>query len=142
MKKIKFYVACYGVVALMNLLLSIILVQRIGIEGVAWGTTIPFIIMTPLFMWNTFRILDIKVREYVRIVLASTLPFALLNTAVLYGFLYLHVPANLIEVIVYFAVSVSIFFSLFYYIGLDEREKKDFKGIFSAIRNREETNEI
>jgi O-antigen/teichoic acid export membrane protein len=51
--------------AVANLALSIILVRRIGIYGVAWGTTIPSVIVE-LFLWPSYicRLLVIPVRTY------------------------------------------------------------------------------
>ncbi len=49
-----------------NLVLSVILVRKIGLVGVAWGTVIPDVICTAVVVpWYTLRILKLKVREYV-----------------------------------------------------------------------------
>jgi O-antigen/teichoic acid export membrane protein len=83
--KILAYVALGEGVA--NLLLSIVLVKRIGVIGVAWGTVIPHLISTTLVIpFYTLRILRMSVREYVgrgfvRPILCS-LPIAVLC----YGF--------------------------------------------------------
>jgi O-antigen/teichoic acid export membrane protein len=65
-----------------NLILSIILVRRIGIYGVAWGSAIPSVIIE-LLLWPTYicRLVQIPVRTYlwqawIRSSLA-VLPFAL-----------------------------------------------------------------
>ena len=64
-----------------NLVLSVILVQKIGLVGVAWGTVIPDVICTGIVIpWYTLRILNLSAREYlvrayVRPVVAS-LPIA------------------------------------------------------------------
>jgi O-antigen/teichoic acid export membrane protein len=49
-----------------NLLLSVILVRKIGIFGVAWGTTIPSLVLH-LFFWPPYicRLVDMPVRKYV-----------------------------------------------------------------------------
>jgi O-antigen/teichoic acid export membrane protein len=48
-----------------NLILSVILVRRIGVYGVAWGTTIPSVIIEVLF-WPIFisRLVKISVRTF------------------------------------------------------------------------------
>jgi O-antigen/teichoic acid export membrane protein len=49
-----------------NLVLSVILVQRIGLVGVAWGTVIPDLICTGVIIpAYTLRTLNLGVREYV-----------------------------------------------------------------------------
>ncbi len=48
-----------------NLVLSIILVRKIGLVGVAWGTVIPHAINTAVIIpWYTLRILKLSVSEY------------------------------------------------------------------------------
>ena len=65
-----------------NLILSVILVRRIGIYGVAWGSAIPSVVIE-LLLWPTYicRLVQIPVRSYlwqawIRTSLA-VLPFAL-----------------------------------------------------------------
>jgi O-antigen/teichoic acid export membrane protein len=67
---------------LCNLALSIILVRKIGIVGVAWGTAIPNIAVNLLFWpWYVRRTLGVPVREYARslwlLPTLSLLPFAI-----------------------------------------------------------------
>ena len=68
--------------AVANLVLSVILVQKIGIYGVAWGTAIPSIIIE-LLLWPGYvsRLVDIPVRTYLWQTWARTglaiVPFAL-----------------------------------------------------------------
>jgi O-antigen/teichoic acid export membrane protein len=68
--------------AIANFVLSVILVRRIGIYGVAWGTTIPSVIIE-LLLWPRFicQLVEIPVRTYLwqtwfRTALGSV-PFAL-----------------------------------------------------------------
>jgi O-antigen/teichoic acid export membrane protein len=49
-----------------NLVLSIVLARRMGLEGVAWGTVIPSLALQ-LFFWPRYicRTLDMPIREYI-----------------------------------------------------------------------------
>ncbi len=51
---------CYGAEAIANLVLSLILVQPLGIVGVAWGTAIPHVIITtivfPIMIARTLKV--------------------------------------------------------------------------------------
>lgn len=48
-----------------NLVLSIILIRKIGLVGVAWGTVIPDVICTAVIVpWYTLRKLQLSAREY------------------------------------------------------------------------------
>lgn len=72
---------------LCNLALSIFLVKRMGIIGVAYGTAIPNVIVDVCFWpWYVRRTLGIPIRDYVRSIwinpLISLLPFAVCTYAV------------------------------------------------------------
>ena len=59
-------IAIWGIIeSVLNLSLSIILVRRIGIYGVAWGTTIPSVIME-MILWPGYicKLLQMQVRTY------------------------------------------------------------------------------
>lgn len=137
MNRLRFLVACFGIIAVMNLVLSILLVGQMGLEGVAWGTTIPFIIMALPLMWNSFRIIGIDWRMYAKEVLGKNIPFALCMAAVLYLLLLFHIPGNLIEIGIYYIVSMAVFFVLFYFLALTEDERKDLKSIFSILKPKD-----
>lgn len=76
----------YFVEALCNLVLSIALVRPLGICGVAWGTTLPSLVVSLLFWpWYVRHTLDVPVRAYLtatwfRPALAA-IPFGILTYA-------------------------------------------------------------
>jgi O-antigen/teichoic acid export membrane protein len=75
-------VPVYLLEALANLVMSIVLVRTMGIFGVAWGSTIPNLIVCFLFWpWYMRRTLQIPVRQYVASTwgwpLLAMVPFAL-----------------------------------------------------------------
>lgn len=142
MNKIKFFVTCYGIVAVLNLILSIILVHYIGLEGVALGTTIPFIVMAPFFMWNTFKVLNIDWKDYVKKVLFTNIPYALCVSLILYLLIFLYAPASLFEIGFYYIISISMYFAMFYYLGLDQEERDELKEMFSKLTFRGIQDEI
>jgi O-antigen/teichoic acid export membrane protein len=48
-----------------NLILSIILIRRMGLVGVAWGTVLPDVICTAVIIpWYTLRMVRLSAREY------------------------------------------------------------------------------
>jgi O-antigen/teichoic acid export membrane protein len=50
-----------------NLVLSVILIRKIGLAGVAWGTVIPDLICTSVIIpWLTLRKLNLGVGEYLK----------------------------------------------------------------------------
>src|SRR5262249_42585793 len=60
----------YGRLAIMeavaNLILSVALVHPLGIEGVAWGTTIPNLLFNCILAVYVCRLLDIRIGMYLR----------------------------------------------------------------------------
>ena len=65
MAKHKFLAYLILAEGLVNLILSIILIRRMGLIGVAWGTAIPDVICTALIIpWYTLKVLEMGAREY------------------------------------------------------------------------------
>lgn len=82
--KLVVLVACFE--ALSNVTLSIVLARRMGIFGVAWGTTLPSLAVGLLFWpWYVRRALGIPMQDYLMSTwlrpIISMIPFALLTQA-------------------------------------------------------------
>ncbi len=150
MNRIKKFVKYYGIVAVMNLGLSIFLVhQGFGLTGVALGTTIPFVLLEVLFLRHVFNVLGIKWRTYAKQVFAKTFPFAGVTAVLMYGLLLWRTPIIIgthttlfglikdsVEIGLYFAFGCGLYLLLFYLKGLDTKEKAEIKHIVSRIRAR------
>ncbi|GAH36960.1 unnamed protein product, partial [marine sediment metagenome] len=150
MNKIKKFVKYYGVVAVLNLGLSIYLVQEgFGLTGVALGTTIPFVLFEVFFLRHVFNVLGIDWRTYLRDVFAKTFPYAGVVAVLMYVVLLWHTPVvapadTLIELIIefvtkigpYFVLGCGVYMLLFYLNGLESYEKEDIKKVIAKIRVR------
>jgi O-antigen/teichoic acid export membrane protein len=66
MSKMRGAIIAFVVSALANLLLSIWWGRCYGITGVAWGTSIPLIMVSVFIFWYTCRLLRIGIRGYLR----------------------------------------------------------------------------
>lgn len=74
---------------LLNVVLSIFLVRKIGLIGVAWGTVIPELICTGLIVpIYTLRMVKLDAREYLRRAYVRPLLCAIPLVAVGYGFAF------------------------------------------------------
>jgi hypothetical protein len=140
MNKIKKFVQITGIIALFNLVLSIILVRMgYGLTGVALGTTIPFVIMEYFFLRHILTVLDVSWRTYANKIVLKTFPIAAVVAVIMYILLYVHTPSavsffwDIVGVGMYFLLGVAIYLILFYFYGLEEHEKKDIKEILSKI---------
>lgn len=87
--RLKWYARLMLAEAGTNLILSIVLVQRLGIEGVALGTAIPNLIANVVVMVMICRILNLSVGDYVRQVFARPL-LAVAPLALGWGAVVLH----------------------------------------------------
>jgi O-antigen/teichoic acid export membrane protein len=67
--------------ALLNVVLSVLLVRRFGILGVAIGTMVPVLLMEPFFLRDLFRRLDVRASSFVRLVVVPTAGRALIAFA-------------------------------------------------------------
>lgn len=150
MNKIKKFVKYYGVVAVLNLGLSIYLVQEgFGLTGVALGTTIPFVLFEVFFLRHVFNVLGIDWRTYLRDVFAKTFPYAGAVAVLMYVVLLWHTPVvapadTLIELLIefvtkigpYFVLGCGVYMLLFYLNGLEPYEKEDIKKVIAKFRVR------
>ncbi|UCE36857.1 MAG: flippase [Thermoplasmata archaeon] len=150
MNRIKKFVRYYGIVALLNLCLSVFLVQQgYGLTGVALGTTIPFVLLEVLFLAHVFKVLDIKWGDYAKQVFAKTFPFAGIVSLAMYGAILLRPPyiigthttlfgliKDSVEIVLYFGFGCCLYLLLFYFKGLDTKEKGEIKHIFNRIKAR------
>jgi O-antigen/teichoic acid export membrane protein len=128
----------YFAEALCNLALSVALVRPLGISGVAWGTTLPALVVSLLFWpWYIRHTLGLPVRMYLTATwlrpALTTIPFGILTYAVEKLW-----PAP--NVIVFLLQTLTILPSValgIWYLCLDSSERKESTHWFarSALRS-------
>ena len=112
-------------VSMLNLLLSILFVQKWGIVGVAIGAALPQVIFNGLYVpWMTLKIIDLSVWTYFK----KTYLLSVVPTFVLFASLYFvrinHDPQGYSELLFY-AFTCTVFYLIaVYYFMLDLGEKK------------------
>ena len=108
-----------------NLVISVILVKKYGIYGVAWGTAIPMILMKlfvqPIY---TCKVIGLSLKRYY---FKLMLPIVAISGMLLFTcwlFLWRHIVADYLTIS--FLVSIVIFFytATVYLVGFDRNEKK------------------
>jgi O-antigen/teichoic acid export membrane protein len=120
-----------------NLILSVYLIQKVGLIGVAWGTVIPSLItnmvVIPLY---TLRVLEMSLKDYLVKAYARpllcALPVALLGLV----FAQLHDTSWLMFVAEVAAIC-GVFGSATYFLCLDRGERSAMTGKLGAIFQRE-----
>ena len=133
MNKIRFPFWYYIGSALLNLALSIILVQKIGLIGVVLGTAVPYATLEPVFVWYIFKTFDVKLSTYLKEVLGKVYPQAGFIVLLLYLLTIYYSPHSLIEVGIFAVLSVIAYLLLFYVSGVEEREKKSLLATAAAV---------
>ena len=133
MGKIRVVMILHVVWAISNLALSIILVQRIGLVGIALGTTLPLIPLEFFYMKQSFKFINVSWRTYLYECLIKTYSQAACAAVILYIITQLYYPSTLIEVGFYGLIGVSVYLTMFYIFGLEKSERKSMMGTITEI---------
>lgn len=144
MGKIRVVMILHVVWAISNLALSIILVNKMGMVGIALGTTLPLIPLEFFYMKQSFKFINVRWKTYLHECLLKTYPPAACAAIILYIITHLYYPSTLIEIVFYGLIGVSVYIVIFYISGLEELERKDimttsteiFIKFWQMIRNR------
>ncbi|MBI2413178.1 MAG: oligosaccharide flippase family protein [Deltaproteobacteria bacterium] len=122
-----------GVVsAVFNIVLSVILVQFLGKEGVALGTLIPYLVFEPVILYFTCKHIDRTMRQYLREVL---LPLAIPNAAFLSALWFMTSAVDMKSysgILSAAMVSGSIYAVLFYALSIGKEEQRFILGKIKA----------
>jgi O-antigen/teichoic acid export membrane protein len=114
-----------SLLVIINLTISLILVQYIGMLGVVIGTAFPFIVLMFLWIPYGFRLVGLNIREYAKEVIFPTTSFAFIVGVVLYDILFFYTPTSLITVGVICLFGVGLYALLFYTFSMPSNEKEE-----------------
>jgi O-antigen/teichoic acid export membrane protein len=131
--------------AFANLFLSIILVQRMGVIGVAWGTVIPQLISTGVVLpYFTLRSLEMGPAHYVRRAYARPVMCAVPVALVSYGLAHSAGLPSWHRFVAYVTVQCLLFAVLSYWICLSQAERTTVRRTVASIlcRRRNPTSEV
>jgi O-antigen/teichoic acid export membrane protein len=119
-----------------NLVVSVALVQWLGLPGVALGAGIPLLVLEPLFVRAALRELDLPARRFVSGALARPYGAALMALpAVLLPALVWH-PDTLAPILGLSLVWLAAFAASFALVALDARERGLIRGLVRRPRPR------
>lgn len=134
LSKQKYYSYMSIVVSMANLLLSVLLVQKLGIVGVALGAVIPQVLFYGFYVpWLTLKTVDVSVWFYFRKThLTGVIPTLVLFFSLKYIASY-HFPDGYIELLVSAVLCAMLYLIVVFYIMLDKSEQNSCRAI---IRKR------
>ncbi len=123
--------------AVTNLALSIVLVRRMGIIGVAWGTTLPNLAVSFLFWpWYIRRAMGIPIRSFLLSTwirpLIAIVPFALCS----YAMERLQPASNLLSFFLQVGAALPLAVLGPWYICLDSTERRQLSGKIGRLTHR------
>lgn len=117
--------ARFGIISsLINLGASLLLVQIMGMEGVALGTLLPMLVFEPLLLHKTCKVLDVSVGDYLRQVIVPLLVPALVITATLGVELRYYPPTSLPHVILAATVGTLLYLPVFFMCSMTGDERR------------------
>jgi O-antigen/teichoic acid export membrane protein len=118
--------------ALLNLTISVVLVQRIGILGVVLGTMIPYLIDYPFHMRLILRGLDVPVGRWLKETVLPTYPLLLLPAVVSWALLTTSLQESFWGIAVIGVVSVGCYWIAVYGLAFQPNERADVRAALAA----------
>ena len=119
-------------IAIMNLVLSLVLVQYYGLLGVVMGTAIPYFIIMPVLIPYGLKLIHINIKKYFREVIWKTYPIAFVTGIEI--FLVHHFMQSLMGSFIGLGALILLgfgtYFGLFYLFSLKRKEKVDLMRFF------------
>lgn len=119
--------------AVINLGLSILLVQFIGKEGVAWGTLIPVLIFEPYFLYRTCHELNCGVMQYLRHVILPILFPALIFIITITGAKMAKPADSIVDIALLAILGIGVYVVGF---GAFTMKREERRRMYSKIRQK------
>ncbi len=123
------------IVAIMNLVLSVILAKLIGLIGVILGTVIPFVLMEWFYIKISFQTLGVGVKEYFSQVLLKAYLPALVSAGFLLVLSHYFSPQRILDIMLIMLSNFIIYGIIFYFIGVQKFEKEQLKLLIKQKSN-------
>jgi O-antigen/teichoic acid export membrane protein len=131
---VKAYARYHAVWAVSNIILSVILIQSLGIRGVALGTAIPIILLEPLYISNVLKQLRLGATDFVRgILLPSFGPAVIIGLPLWLAARSLDIH-TLLGALVASAVWTVLFGAIFYRVGTEPDDRVRVLRMLRRIR--------
>lgn len=126
----------------MNLVLSVILVKRIGIVGVALGTLVPNVLLgLTCNLPIACRFSGISIVEFFRLSVIKTVMAGCVTGVLALGLRTLYYPDNFLALGLHATIVTVFYLAVYYLFAVEEWEKKQLGSFIKAkLRKTDETN--
>ena len=122
--RLRQYVRYHVAWATANIVLSVILVQRHGLVGMALGTAIPVALLEPLYLRTAMREFGVSARDFVVTAIVRTFVPALLAAVPATLFMLVWEVSGIIDLALGAAIYGVVFVAAFLVIGLQRTERR------------------
>lgn len=122
--------------ALGNVVLSVVLAQRIGTLGVVYGTVLPAFIGFPIYMYYTMKVLGIPARRWFHDIVVRPYPLLVVTVAIAYAGERLGLTTRLTGVAIVGLASVLAYWAVAYVVALTPNERGDFASLLRMLARR------
>jgi O-antigen/teichoic acid export membrane protein len=122
--------------AILNVVLSVALVGRYGVMGVAIGTAISHLVDFPLHMRFLFKETGTRFGEWLRHVVAPVYPLLLVPLLIAVAFSQTALMKSVAGIAAASAVAVFVYWTALYLVALTGDEKGDVRSWLRALRRR------
>jgi O-antigen/teichoic acid export membrane protein len=122
--------------AILNLVLSIALVGRYGVLGVAIGTAVSHLVDFPMHMWFLLKETGTRLGEWVRAVVVPVYSLLLVPVALAVVLTRTPLAQSIPGIAVAAALSLLPYWALLYLFSFSEDEKHDVRSWMAALRGR------
>jgi O-antigen/teichoic acid export membrane protein len=119
-----------------NLALALVLTPKLGVEGPALATTIPFVLGFPLMLRNGLLVTGVSVSELVRRAFGPAYAVGLALAAILIAIRLLAEPSSLAVVGVTAIAGVLGSWAACYLLVFDESERALVKSLLRPVRDQ------
>lgn len=119
--------------AVLNLLLSLVLVRYLGILGVVLGTAIPYFIDYPLHIRLLLKTIDVPPSRWIRETVMPTYPLLLVPLGTSMALVATPLSGSLLGIAALGAFSVSLYWVAVYFWGLDGGEREEVRSGVKAL---------
>lgn len=120
--------------AVLNITISLILVNFMGVVGVALGSTIATAVTAPVIWASVFKNLGVKRTRYFREVLVPTLAACIVMTFAVYAIQHAQLHDGWPGLIEKAIVAGIVFVTVFYALGLTTSDRARLLGILRSLR--------
>ena len=111
------------VTALLNIILSLLLVDRFGVGGVAMGTLLPMLLLVPIVLKHTCRHLNISISHYIKESIVPSLLPALVLILVVGTYRYFFQLTSYPELLLATLLGAVSYACVFFITGLHAAER-------------------